>query len=76
MNWQSKRVWQKSTSLAQDRQQLTCRSSRLQQQHALWVGYMAQLHAHHPEAKGGILIRHQLQRRNAVHLMQCFNHIK
>lgn len=40
------------------------------------VGNVAQLHTHHPEPKGGILVGHQLQRSNAVQLMQLLRHIK
>ena len=40
------------------------------------VGNVAQLHAHHPEPKGGVLVGHQLQRSNAVQLMQLLRHIK
>ena len=40
------------------------------------VGDVAQLHAHHPEPKGGVLIGHQLQGSNAVQLMQLPCHIK
>lgn len=40
------------------------------------VGNVAQLHAHHPEAKGGVLIGHQLQGSNAIQLMQLLCNIK
>ena len=40
------------------------------------VGNVAQLHAHHPEPKGCILIGHQLQRGDAVQLVQLLCNIK
>lgn len=40
------------------------------------VGNVAQLHAHHPEPKGGVLVGHQLQGSNAIQLMQLLCHIE
>jgi hypothetical protein len=40
------------------------------------VSHVAQLQAHHPEPKSGILIGHQLQGGDAVHLVQRLCNIK